>query len=223
MYNTQDIRNLFIEKYKNKEFVIDKTGVKLIELLGISYIVTEPVIFGTLNIDYANRELLWYKSMSLNVNDIPEGAPTIWKQVADKDGFINSNYGWAIWSQDNYNQYQCCLQELKNNQDTRRAIMIYTRPSMQIEYNKNGMSDFYCTNNVSCFIRKNKLIYIINQRSCDIIYGAKNDIFWHKHVHNCLLNDLKETYPYLEIGDMIHQVGSLHCYERHFKFLKENL
>lgn len=224
MYNMKDIKNQFIWKYQNGEFTLDKTGVKTVELIGVSYEADQEVLFGTLNRDYANKELEWYISESLNVYDMPN-PPKIWRQVCDKDGYINSNYGWMIWSNENGDQYKHCLRELRKNVDTRRAMMIYQRPSMQWEYNKNGMSDFCCTNSVQVFIRTvgevQKLIYVVNQRSCDAVFGLKNDLFWHRKVQEVLLDDLKEDYPNLVKGELIHQVGSLHVYERHFKFIEE--
>ena len=38
MLKTEDVKNLLIEKYKNQEFRITKTGVKTIELQGILFI-----------------------------------------------------------------------------------------------------------------------------------------------------------------------------------------
>ena len=98
--------------------------------------------------------------------------------------------------------------------------MIYTRPSMQTEYNKEGMSDFMCTNNTQALIRDNKLIYIINQRSCDAIFGFKNDLYWHINVLKELVEELKIDYPELEPGQIQYQFGSLHVYERHFDLIK---
>jgi thymidylate synthase len=93
------------------------------------------------------------------------------------------------------------------------------------------MSDFCCTNTVQVCIRNQgteespeyRLHYIVNQRSCDAIYGLKNDLFWHRHVIDLLINDLKDTYSGIKAGNLIHQVGSLHIYERHFKFIEECL
>jgi thymidylate synthase len=220
MQKIQDIKNLFVQLLNNQEYVIDKSGVKTIEIVGESYIADEEVIFGTLNMKYAQKEVQWYNSQSLNVFDISK-TPKIWRQVCDKNGFINSNYGWIIFSEENSYQYLNCLRTLRKDKDSRRAMMIYTRPSMQYEYNKNGMSDFICTNTVQCLIRNNKLIYIINQRSCDAVFGAKNDLFWGRYIQKKLYNDLIEDYPELKLGDIIHQVGSLHVYERHFKFIEE--
>lgn len=220
MKNVQEIKSQFKSLLKNQEFTIDKSGVKTLEILGESYLADEDVIFGTLNTDYANRELEWYLSESLNVNDIPEGAPVIWKQVSSKDGLINSNYGWCIFSNENGFQYANALLELLSFKDSRRALMIYTRPSMWNDYNKDGMSDFMCTSTVHVLIRNDTLIYIVNQRSCDAVYGYKNDMFWHRYVYEKLFNDLSKYY-HLKKSPIIHQVGSLHIYERHFKFLEQ--
>lgn len=220
MLTVQNIREMFIKKLRNEDFVIDKSGVKTVEIMGVSYIADEEVIFGTLNKDYAEKELQWYLSESLNVYDIPK-TPVIWRNVCDKNGFINSNYGWCVFSKENFEQYKHCLRTLRKDKDSRRAMMHYTRPSMQLEYNLNGMSDYMCTNHVQVLIRNNKLHYILSQRSADALYGYKNDIYWANYVHNKLLNDLKEDYPELELGDLIHQVGSLHVYERHFNFIND--
>lgn len=219
MKKISDIREEFKHLLHSEVFVIDKTGAKTLEIVGESYIVDEDVIFGTLNEDYAKKELQWYLSESLNVYDISK-TPVIWRNVCDKNGFINSNYGWCVFSKENGEQYKHCLRTLRKDKDSRRAMMHYTRPSMQWEYNSNGMSDYMCTNHVQILIRDNKLNYILSQRSCDALYGFKNDIYWAKYIHNRLLEDLKEDYPELELGELIHQVGSLHIYERHFSLVK---
>jgi len=102
MHSTvEDIRNYFKDALALEEFVIDKTGVKTIELINASFIADEESIFGEPNHDYIRREIDWYLSKSLNVNDIPGKVPEIWKQVADNKGNINSNYGWCIFSPEN--------------------------------------------------------------------------------------------------------------------------
>ena len=44
MYNTEDIKNLLIEKYKNNDFRVTKNGVKTIELQGIQFIADKDYI-----------------------------------------------------------------------------------------------------------------------------------------------------------------------------------
>ena len=220
VYGVSNIRNIFKEKLKMEDFVIDKTGVKTIEIINAAFFANEPSIFGTVNQDYVQRELEWYKSMSLNVNDIPGGPPEIWKMVANPNGYINSNYGWCIYSQQNGNQYQNVLNELIKNPLSRRATMIYNRPTMHDDYNKGGMSDFMCTNAVQYLIRNNKLNALVYMRSNDAVFGYKNDYAWQKHVLEELVIDLRnEWLDDIQIGDIYWNVASLHVYERHFKFV----
>jgi thymidylate synthase len=183
----------------------------MLEIRSASFVADEPAIFGKVNEDYVARELAWYESMSLNVNDIPGGPPAIWKQVADKEGYINSNYGWCIWSPMNGNQYDNVVAELKKNPDSRRAVMIYTRPSMWNKYNINGMSDFMCTNAVQYLNRYGKLFAVVQMRSNDVVFGYKNDYAWQSHVLDKLCAELG-----LMRGDIYWNAGSLHVYERHF-------
>ena len=213
--NVQNIRSTFQEALYNEDFVLDKTGVKLLEIVGASFIADEEAIFGKVNYDYVKREIEWYNSQSLNVNDIPGNIPKIWQDISDYDGYINSNYGWCIFSKENHDQYQNVLNELNKNSNSRRATMIYTRPTMWNDYNHNGMSDFMCTNAVQYVVRDNKLDCIVQMRSNDVVYGYKNDRAWQKYVLEKLAKELC-----VEVGNIHWQVGSLHIYERHFELVK---
>jgi thymidylate synthase len=211
MNRVSDIRKYFIDELEKKNYVIDKTGVNMLEMIGATFIADEAAIFGTINQDYIQRELDWYKSMSLNVADIPGGPPEIWKQVASTQGWINSNYGYLIWHEENWNQYQNVLEELRRNPFSRRAVMIYTRPMIWADYNIDGMSDFICTNTVQYFIRNDKLQVVVQMRSNDVVFGYKNDYAWQEYVALALCDELG-----VELGDIIWHVGSLHVYSRHF-------
>jgi Straboviridae dCMP hydroxymethylase len=211
MFNVVDMRKLFCLKLYARDFVSDKSGVKLLEIVGACFNAYEDHIFGKVNEDYVRRELEWYHTLSRNVNDIPGKIPEIWKKVATPDGFINSNYGWCIWSSDNDEQYAHVLKELRENSESRRAIMIYTRPSMWRDFNRDGMSDFMCTNSVQYLIRNGRLDAIVQMRSNDAWSGYRNDRAWQMHVLKLLAEDLE-----LPIGHLIWMVGSLHVYEQQF-------
>jgi thymidylate synthase len=196
------------------------TGDTTIEIVSASFIADEESIFGEVNWDYVKREEEWYNSMSLNINDIPGGPPQIWRAVADKDGYINSNYGWCIYSPENgfnksvrevTSQYVRVRAELKTNPESRRAIMIYTRPSMWVDYHKNGRSDFMCTNSVQYLIRDGQLHAIVQMRSNDSIFGYRNDRAWQQHVLEKLAAELN-----IPAGNLYWNVGSLHIYARHY-------
>ena len=235
---TADVRNLFKALLAEHQFtavnregsMTNLVGNTTIEIVNASFIADEPSIFGKVNQKYVEREEQWYNSMSLNVNDIPGGPPQIWSAVADADGFINSNYGWCIYSPQNgfsayanvadvannpdlQNdcQYNRARDELRKNPESRRAMMLYTRPSMWLDYNRNGRSDFMCTNAVQYLIRNGQLHAIVQMRSNDAVFGYKNDRAWQQHVLEKLAADLE-----VPAGNLYWNAGSLHVYERHY-------
>jgi thymidylate synthase len=218
-YKVSDVRDYFIGmKNTGLNHTTDKTGVKCIELIGASFLADEPAIFGTPNVEYIKKEIAWYESMSLNINDIygfGSMPPAAWQYAASKDGFIHSNYGYLIWHKDNGNQYDKVLKELKENPTSRRALMIYQRPSIWDEYDLDGCSDFICTNSVAYYIRHGRLDCSVSMRSNDVVYGYKNDYAWQQYVLHKLADDLD-----LEPGNMIWQVQNLHVYEKHFDLIQ---
>ena len=121
MLTVDNIRQLIIDKYLDEDFVIDRTGSKTIEIIGATFVADEDYVIRKPSYEYIERELEWYESQSLNVNDIPGETPQIWKSIASTEGEINSNYGWCIYSEDNGNQYKHVLRELKSNPNSRRA------------------------------------------------------------------------------------------------------
>lgn len=229
MTAVRDIRQFFIDELKDEAYTIDKTGQKTIELIGASFIADEPAIFGTPNEDYINKELEWYTSQSTNIYDINKesgaDAPAAWKYAANPHGEINSNYGHLVWSDKYFNQYGNVLDELLHNPDGRRASMIYNRPSIWMEYNENGKSDFICTNAVTYYIRDNILHSVVQMRSNDVVFGYKNDYAWQRHLMQRLVEDYNGLNMYdkgdhIEEGHITWQVQNLHVYERHFHLVK---
>ena len=221
MTAVRDIRQFFIDELKDEAFTIDKTGAKTIELIGASFIADEPAIFGKPSYDYIQEELDWYESESTNINDIREDPPEAWKYAANKHGEINSNYGHLIWSDKYHNQYQQVLKELcEVNPNSRRASMIYQRPSIWTEYNENGKNDFICTNAVTYYIRDNMLHAAVQMRSNDVIFGYRNDYAWQRHVQEKLQTDLYYEGIKTDLGYIHWQVQNLHVYERHFDLVK---
>lgn len=225
----EQIRNYFVEQYKAKKFIIDKTGVSTLELVGASFCANEASIFGDVNDDYVERELEWYLSQSLYVKDIPGTVPKIWQDVSSRAGKINSNYGYLVFNSENYAQYENVLMELSRSPNSRRAVMIYTRPSMHSNWCVDGMSDFVCTNAVQYMIRDGMLEVVVQMRSNDVVYGYRNDYAWQKYVQDKLVYDYNcgtKKADKIVAGKITWQVGSLHVYERHYslveKYIQEN-
>ena len=228
MRNVKDIREFFKEELKAERFTTDKTGAKTIEILGASFTADEPAIFGTPVQSYIDKELAWYESQSTNIYDINKesgaDAPAAWKYAADAHGNINSNYGHLVDSPKFYNQYYNAIDELIANPDSRRAQMIYNRPSIWVEYNEGGKSDFICTNAQTFYIRDGKLHMVSQMRSNDVVFGYKNDYAWAQHLMDRAIDNLNEADLGYELtkGDLIWQVMNLHVYERHFHLVNND-
>lgn len=225
---TKDIREEFVKKYVDNEFRIignERQQSKTIEIQNAHFLADAPKIIREPNYKYFFRELEWYRSQSLNVNDIPGGAPKMWAACASKTGKINSNYGWCIFSEDNGHQFDHCLQKLLDDRHTREAIMIYDRPSMQEDYRTDGMHDFMCCQNVQYFINERdgeKFVdCIVNFRSNDAVFGYCNDYLWMSWVLETLAANIHiMTRENINAGYIWWNAGSLHVYERHFNYLE---
>ena len=157
----------------------------------------------------ASKQQVKYMVMKLlNLKDIPGKNPAIWESVSSDNGQINSNYGYLIFGENNYSQYESVRTELGENPDSRRANMIYTRPSMHIDAFQSDMNDLVCTNNVQYFIRDNKLITLVYMRSNDAIFGYNNDLAWQTYIRDKLIDDLEtDTYIKYEAGPIYWNVG----------------
>lgn len=217
------VRSYFVNELRNKNFTIDKTGAKTIEMIGASFYADEPAIFGTPNKEYIEAEIQWYESESTNIYDIygdEREPPQAWQYSANDHGEINSNYGHLIWSKKYFKQYDKVLAELLKNPDSRRASMVYQRPSIWVDYKEQGKNDFICTNAVTYYIRDNALHAVVQMRSNDVIFGYRNDYAWQKHVFDLLRDDLYFKGHHLEEGDIVWQVQNLHVYERHFNLVR---
>ena len=205
------IRQMFKDLYK-----MGNPG-PTIEIIAASFKCDEEFIFGKPNKDYIDAELEWYRSCSTNISDIMYYiTPKAWEKTANNHGEVNSNYGKLIYADKYYNQYDKVKTEIKNNPDTRRAVMIYTRPSIWNEFYEDGKNDFICTNAVSYNRRGNHLDCVVQMRSNDAVYGYKNDYAWQKYVLGKLCKDIGYS-----VGNIYWQVQNLHVYEKHYHFLEE--
>lgn len=218
MDTLNDIRNKFAAKLATNDF----TG-NTIEIVGSSFIADDETIFGKPNADYIERELSWYLSESLCVNDIPGETPKIWSQISSDRGLINSNYGNLMLSEANGSQLENVINHLMEDQQTRRATAVYTRPSIHSEWNVDGMADFICTNAVQYLIRDGELQVVVQMRSNDAVFGYRNDYAWQKYVQSVIVNSLTTQGLEIKPGQIIWNAASLHIYERHYWLVQNYL
>lgn len=224
-------KNEFLKYYKmlyqkliNEEFIFDKSGLKIVELIAPRFELNpnEDIVdlgIRKTNEQYLKTEKQWYLSNELNINQVNQ--VKIWKECADKNNEINSNYGYLVFGRGNFNQFDHCLNNLIKHKESRQAIIVYNRPSIHYEATSLNCKDFICTMFQQFFIRNNKLHCITSMRSNDCIFGTLNDIPWFHYVIKEMFNKLKSNYQELELGEHIFIPNSWHCYERHFDILKK--
>ena len=115
-----------------------------IEIQNAMFRVDQPTIFGERNEKYIEAELEWYKSQSLNVNDLFDiygSVVKIWDDVSDNSGYINSNYGWCVYSRENGRQYDMVRATLAVYPFSRQACMYYTNPKICLLYTSPSPRD----------------------------------------------------------------------------------
>ena len=164
------------------------------------------------DIGYLYAEIAWYESCSYSIAGIKDHA-SIWSQIAN-DGFANSNYGAIMFrDMDNgFTQWGWCKQKLKEDIDTRQAVINFNQPKHKYENNK----DFVCTISMQFIYRNDQLDCIVHMRSNDMIYGLAYDLPWFCINHIKMAAELN-----LELGTYYHMATSLHVYQKHFKMIEK--
>jgi thymidylate synthase len=128
-------------------------------------------------IRYFARELLAYFKGDLNIHNGLIQASHFWKKLADKNGNINSNYGYYIFHQElpeslsGKNQLEWVIKLLQKNRDSRRAFI-----KINQLVHKTPTLDFPCTIGLQFFIRNDFLCCEVSSRSTDIVTGLPYDM-----------------------------------------------
>ena len=158
--------------------------------------------------DYAEAEWQWYLSGDRNIKKLGElygKVPEIWKRMADRDGNVNSNYGWQWQRGGNHvSQLDYVVGLLKDNPRTRQAcISIYDgKEHRDYEY------DTPCTYAIQFTIQAQHLNMCVTMRSNDLWYGFCNDQYCFSK-----LQELVATETGLLTGYYYHFAHNLHLYD----------
>ena len=155
------------------------------------------------NEEYAAAEWAWYLSGDPRVSALGElygKIPAIWKRMADKNGEVNSNYGYQ-WKRND--QLENVINILKQGYDTRQAaISIYDGK----EINKYEF-DTPCTYAIQFTVVQNKLYMSVYMRSNDLWYGFCNDQYQFASLQEMVAERLN-----LPVGTYYHHAHNLHLY-----------
>ena len=155
------------------------------------------------SVEYAEAEWQWYLSGDRNISKLGllyGKVPAIWKRMADKDGNVNSNYGWQ-WKRSD--QLENVIETLKNFSETRQAaISIYD--GKEINQYKH---DTPCTYAVQFTILHGKLDMSVLMRSNDLWYGFCNDQYQFSNLQMYVAQKLN-----IPVGIYYHYAHNLHLY-----------
>jgi thymidylate synthase len=170
-----------------------------------------------LNARYAVEEFLWYIRADKNDTSIEEHA-TMWKKLRQEDGSFASNYGHYIFAKmtpDGVDPFTFCYEQLVRNKHSRRAAI----PLLETKHCFQDNPDMVCTFAIQFFVRRNRLVMIVNMRSNDAVWGLTNDAFCFSMLHRLMCKALRShpAFTSLQLGEYHHIANTLHVYERHYE------
>ena len=146
-------------------------------------------------------EFLWHMSGTRDVEFISHYIP----KYSEYDPNLIGAYGPRLYNlYGEYDQVKAIIELCRKKKTTRNAIIqIYT--AKDINENKQQGT---CTLNLQVLIRNEKLSLITTMRSNDAYLGLPHDIYSFTMLQEILAIELN-----CELGDYMHNVGSLHVYK----------
>ena len=231
--------------YSEYEYKSAPRGKAIREILDYKFTVKHPVAEPLVTKDkdrnsviarYTKQECELYDSMTNRVEDF-EKASKFWKHLANKDGTVNSAYGYLIWKKNSVGNayyetgditnddtvmrtpWEWAKHSLLADKDSRQAILRFSLP----EHQWVGCLDQTCTMHGNFQIRDDKLNLSIVMRSNDLVKGLVYDLPFFCKLIEMMVEELKPTYPELEVGTYTHLVHNIHCYDRDEKVIRSML
>ena len=217
--------SLIKEVYNDYEYESSPRGQKIREKLGVSFRISDPsdrypfIVGRKFSPMYLAAEMLWYLTGNNSTKWISNYSK-FWTNISD-DGFTaNSAYGARIFHKNSaiaggrLNQWEFAKNELRNDPDSRRAIIHLRTPDDSVD----ARLDVPCTLTLQFFIRDDLLHMVVNMRSSDLIFGIAYDIPAFTFFQEMLSLELG-----VGLGSYTHYSNSLHIYERHFPMVRSIL
>ena len=178
-------------------------------LFNVGFYITDPKDRKIINKErewnenYADCEWLWYLSGDRSVDKLGEfygKIPPIWEKMANAEGNVNSNYGWQ-W--DRNNQIDYVLDLLKNEPDTRQAVITI----LDMKEHDTFTYDTPCTYAIQFTIVNGRLDMCVTMRSNDLWYGFCNDQYQFSKLQELMAYRLD-----IETGTYYHFAHNMHLY-----------
>jgi thymidylate synthase len=238
---------LLQDVYYDYDYECSPRDQKIREKLAVKFIIENPrarlpfIKTRNISLSYIIAEALYYFSGNEQTDWIAYYSK-FWNNISE-NGLANSAYGARIFKphhtmaqkltrsypeiykiipdyKDNWTQWKYIIEELANDNDSRRAV-IHIRSPYDSRYAKK---DVPCTMTLQFFLRNDKLETVVSMRSSDLFLGIGNDVpaftFFQELMALELTNRLGRQ---IELGNYTHISNSLHIYERNFKQVEEIL
>jgi thymidylate synthase len=157
---------------------------------------------------YASAELLWYLSRKTSIAGIVAYAPQ-YKNFAN-EGDAYGAYGHRIAHNiKGQDQLTLACQILVEKSDSRQCVITMWKPDDLVHAKTGVKKDLPCTLHWQFVVREGELHMIVSMRSQDIWLGMPYDVYVNTMCQRIVANQLG-----LQVGDYVHQIGSLHLYEK---------
>ncbi|PZE20717.1 thymidylate synthase [Paenibacillus xerothermodurans] len=164
------------------------------------------------------HELLWFLSGDTNIRYLQENKVTIWDEWADEHGDLGPVYGsqWRAWPSPDgryIDQISQVLQQIKNNPDSRRHLVVAWNPA---EVDRMALPP--CHYAFQFYVAHGKLSCLFNMRSVDTFLGLPFNL-----ASYALLTHMLAQQCDLSVGELIWTGGDVHLYLNHVEQAKLQL
>lgn len=200
-----DAYDYFLDKIRSEG--VEFAGTKA--LFNVGFYIENPAyniihsVEREWNARYAEAEWQWYLSGKPSIKELGKiygKIPPIWEKMADKNGDVNSNYGWQ-WHR--FSQLDKVVEMLKDDPETRRAaISIYDGKEIC-----HFATDTPCTYAIQFTILNGMLNMCVTMRSNDLWYGFCNDQYCFSELQMLVATRLN-----IDVGEYYHFAHNLHLY-----------
>ncbi len=157
-------------------------------------------------------ELLWFLKGDTNIKYLKDNGVSIWDEWADENGELGPVYGkqWRSWqttSGKSIDQISRVIDQIKNNPDSRRLLVIAFNPA---DIDKMALPP--CHAFFQFYVSQGKLSCQLYQRSADVFLGVPFNI-----ASYALLTHMMAQVCNLKVGDFVHTLGDAHLYLNHLE------
>lgn len=217
-------RNLVIDEYTKKEFELYNSKSNLVKDFEMASKFWSKIgnPDGTINSAYGY--LIWGNSSIGNKTFTDYIINLHAKKLVDNDlnytnGIISYEDFWInkiditnriqfFYENKLITPWEWCKESLVLDKNTRQAVLHFAIP----DHYYFGNKDQICTIYGIFFIRQDKLNFSIHMRSNDVIKGLTYDLPWFISLMEKMVDELKQYYPDLSVGEYTHLSNSMHIY-----------